>query len=220
MRKMLRSRWQFLAVLVAVVTSGMVMLCLFATKMRERKVFVVAPVDGYRYRCTLSVGWKPRQRYTFNSPGLVNNYQFAPTTSPVREWIAIHLFRQPPGKGRLPVMTPEIVMQTHKAKFPSNSVRMKSGYPEPNWQGMLAKILAERHFRIDGCPATALRWETTTGSLGVCGTALLVFQPENGNTYIVAGTADFQNRDRAASEMEEIIASFRVEKVAPVDSKR
>jgi len=213
-----KTRGKSRIVLAAVGIMVVVMLCLFVGRMRERKEFIASAVDGYRYRCTLSTDWKSSQEYPAYIEKISDLYYFIPSSSPIREWISSHLFPPQPAKGKSPTITTAIFMSTVTATVESPEVLIQRGYPEPTW-GVRSHIVRERHLRIDSCSATVLKWEMANSGFSLHGTTLLVYQPESGNTYIVAGMAEPQGDDRVDREVEGIIESFHVEKVVPAGSK-
>jgi len=218
MTNVLRSRWKLLIALVVV--PGTVMLCLFVGKMRERKEFIADAVDGFRYRCALSTDWqstKDDTHYLVKMPGI---YNFAPAPSLIQEWISSHLGQPYPVKGNFPAVPTVIQMHTNSVRSPNNSILIQAGYPEPKWGGMRPHILTERHLRIGSYPATVLTWEMANTGFSEHGTALLVYQTENGNTYVVSGMAEPQSGGRVDREMEGIVESFHVEKVVPEGGTR
>ena len=68
----------------------------------------------------------------------------------------------------------------------------------------------DRRFKIDGYPAVVL----TMRSGSHCETKLIVYVPEVTVVYEISCKTDAEDMARVDSEMQEIISSFHVEKVA------
>lgn len=218
MFKRVRSK-SVVASVVALVT-GIVATCLLIDKIKERTDVVSKPVMGYRYHFTRPSDWHIAQDYSDASHGMPEAYTFVPTPRPIREWIAVHLFHQPPHSVPFIVEQPRYSMETETALAAPHDIQIKSGYPEPDFQGRM-QVLSERHLRIDACPATVFRCEMVL-QMGTTFhvTMLIVYQPDTGNEYTLQGWAERHYSDQIDREMQAIIASFHVEKVAaPVGSK-
>jgi hypothetical protein len=208
-----RLRWKPLAVPVAVLVVGVAASFLFVSKMRERKEFVSKVIGGYRYRCTLSPDWKPVQTLSIGSQDWPEQHTFTTSPSPVREWIAIHLLHQSP---TTVLPSPRLAFNTTALQTTQEVVTKAD--PEETLRG-------ERHFRIDGCPATVDRYESSNGVQIIRVTSLCVSTPGYSYMYSVVGytiggKTDLRYRDQLDPEMQAIIASFHVEKVTPTDGKR
>ncbi len=206
-----RSKWKTAAVLVAIlIVMGVVVCCVLLGKMQERKGFVSNVTAGYRYRCTLSTNWKLAQASERSS-----TYFSAP--NPIQEWISVHLFHQPPTNGTLFNGRPELDLGIATSEEMPNFIKMEAGYPEPESGAISAgiKALTAKHFRLDGCPATMATME----AIGPNGknahvTTLLVCPPNQVTTYLVFIAAEPEYSTQADREMQAILASFHVEKVA------
>jgi hypothetical protein len=186
-----RHKWNPLASLAAILGVSMVLLCLLVNKAQERTEFVgaVDPASGYRCRFTIASGWK---HY-----GDGNVVFFCPAPSPLLKWMAVHLFHETADTGTTWAI--EMVTETD-----GRNLRLWSS----------EKIVTQNHFSIDGCPATVIH-----SSLDIYGnppamTRLWVTVPDQPIRYDMDATVDSPDSDQIEAEMQAIISSFRVEKVA------
>jgi len=211
-----QARWKSVAAIAALLTISVVASCLLIGTMRERKVFVGNVVRGYRYRCTLSTDWRP----THNGvSGYVEEHSFAAAPSPIREWIDIHLFRQPKPTGNPVIQQPRLTLGQETGKG-SGFIHVRSGYPELDVGGPL-KMVTGKHFRVDNCPATLTGIDMSGAGINSHYTILLICTPDYTNTYFVTAAAPPAYSNQADREMQAIISSFHVEKVTvPMNEKQ
>ncbi len=205
-----RGRWKAVAVLAAVLMVGAAGTCLWISKMRERKEFVSNAVDGYRFRCTLSPDWRFQQNVGSNPQNWMKEYVFSPSRSPLREWLATHLFLQPPSTGNIVNQRPRLILGL-ETRIRGGYIDLRSGYPE------LAAGSHTKHFRIDNCPATITELDMLT--IGIPGnyphySYLLVCTPDYQNTYYVVSAALPPYSDQIDREMQAIISSVHIERVS------
>jgi hypothetical protein len=217
-----RMKRKTIAILAAVLVMGIAASCLLIGKMRERKPFADKVVAGYRFHCTLSPDWQLKPNPAHSSPGTVEEYTFSASLSPVREWIALHLFHQPPAKGISFGGRPQLIMGTETGKA-MPSLTFQAGYPEldlhaPPMAGI--KVVPGRHFRIDNCPATVTGIDLGTVSTTGHYTLLLVSTPDHVNTYFVTTGAELRYSYEGDREIQAILSSIHVEKVAAASSDR
>jgi len=195
-----RTRWRpfaFIAFALVIVVIGAVV----TGKMKERKEFIgrLDQATGYRCRFTLAPNW---QRVNLaQDTQWISQENFSPSPpNPIRAWITTHLFHQAVSSHDSLMIT---VISPKRSRFPF--VQSQAGYPElPPYSPRT--VLAHRHTRIDGFPATVIRTDAQT--------FLLVCLPDNTAWYIVTDSGTLSNSAQADREMQSVIASFHIEKVA------
>jgi len=201
-----RRQWKLFVLLTAVLV--VVILCLLVGKMEARKEFVSKLVGGYRMRFTLSTDWKP-----LPASANANDYEFSMSPSPIREWMEAHLFHWPPSSRKSAVWQTALRAGVETTKAAGPFITIRGGYPEPD-VGMSNRIGAERHFWIDGCPATLVHCKFALHhNTNIHGIYLCVCSPDWSYTYIVQHLADRQDSDQADREMDALTSSFRMERV-------
>jgi hypothetical protein len=210
-----RARWKSLVALAAVLTAGVVASCLLISKIHERKEFVGKVEDGYRCRFTFSPTWQQYVEYGWEHvspprPDYVDDAHFKPLPpSPVRQWMSAHLFHQP-------AWPPDAhtfgISSCRREDFPCR-IRLVGGHPEPIWVGN-EQGLTQRHLIIDGCPATLIQRPLVVSGTPCQWTLMLVYKPNNAFLYAVGGLTRITNDNWFHEEMEKIVSSFHVERVA------
>ena len=123
---------------------------------------------------------------------------FTPSLNPMQQWIALHLFHQTAPKGGPRAIV--LACSTH-ASGSGFMPREKTG--------------ESRHLLIDGCPAMVGHSASTFPGDPPFLTRLTVSVPFQTIQYEMYATVDSPGIDRIGSEMEKIISSFHVDKVAP-----
>ena len=205
-----RIRWKPFVALAVFILGGVATLYVVTGKMQERKEFVgtVDSKSGYRCRFTFGSNWRCKDSRPIGITGsdYLDDNRFTPSpSSPLRRWIGRHLFRETSD-----FVPPEIYLQTIRQKDFSWYSIFK-GYPVVN-RG--EQVITERHFTINGCPTTFNRRLIAPGPPSICASTLLVYVPDGKIMYSL--DADFfVSGDQVDHEMQAIISSFHVEKVAP-----
>ena len=209
-----RARWKRIAVLAAVLVSGVTAVSLFLIKAQERKPFLgkVDLATGLRCRFTLSPDWRRKA----NAAGqfYAEAVTFTSPPSAIRQWLATHVYHQQASK-RNP---PTIYLMSANVKDLRFNLQIQAGYPElPTRNSAQLHVFVHRHLLIDGYPATVL----TASDRSDSGTLLLVYVPEHSMAYILIGAGQPPSSARIEREMQAITASFHIDKVAvPTVGKR
>jgi hypothetical protein len=208
-----RSRWKSLTTPVAVLV-GVVGVCLFLCKMRERKEFVSNVINGYRFRCTLSTDWKPTEVFNM-PPGLIEEAVFFARPPLIQEWIVTHVCHQSPSTLDAVYGQQSLQLEIETGKV-IPGMFLQDGYPEldPRASETVAStILPSRHYRIDGCLATMTGYDTLYHGRTLRYTILLVCTPDYRSEYTVMSYSTPERSDLVDPEMQAILTSFHVEKV-------
>ncbi len=200
----LRACWKLLVVLAAVLVMGVVS-CLLISKVHERKEFVgnIDEASGYRCRFSLASSWRVTGRNIALSLGVLDNATFKPARSPIREWIdRVLLHRQT-------AIQPLIGLRAVTKDTASwSDFTYQAGYPEL-WLGPREHILTRRRLWIDNCPATVVSFELARSHPH---TLLSVAVPDHSVVFMIRdGNLKSEDLNR---EMQAIISSFHIEKVA------
>ena len=103
--------------------------------------------------------------------------------------------------------------------FLSGGLRLVQGYPEVSWTE-IEPGLTQRHLTVNGCPATLVERPIVVSGIPCRYILLLVYRPEHAFIYSVGGIAEAGNAGWFENEMQAIISSFHVEKVAPAAGRR
>jgi hypothetical protein len=213
-----RIKGKTLVFLAAVLALVVVASCLFIGKMRERKPFVSKVVEGYRFRCTLSTD---QNLIEHTSNASEETSTFSATPNPIREWITTRLFHQPPTVGKVFNGRPQLVLVAVTATNMPSFVKIEAGYPEPDPRGSGGiRTLTDKHFRLDGCPATVTKIEMPGPGKTARATILLVCTPDYAATYLAMSVAEPEFSDQADREMQTVISSFHIEKATESASDR
>ena len=210
-----QARKKSLGVLVVVLGLGTIVSLVIVGKMRERRPFVGKVVAGYQCRFTLATDWKPVEDSSNVTTDMPEYHAFTGIEPPIRVWISTHIFHRSRTAPR--ALEPTLVMETDSAHGRPDVIQIRQGYPEPNLLGF-GQVLAERHLQIDGCQATVVRIELALGGPPIRGTFLCVSTPGASYTYLIGSVSDIPNSDRADREMQEIVTSFHIDKLAPPTS--
>ena len=214
-----RLRRKSIAACATLLAVGVVVTSLLFGKARERKEVVGPIVAGYRYRCTLSTDWKLRPANPLAEHPPFPSYDFQAYRNPILEWITTHLLSQSPTKGNATSWQPTLGMDQRSLEDYGPWIKIKGTYPRFDSPG---KLLSERNFRIDGCPATLVRYEqfTNFGSQSIRETFLCVAAPDSSGICVVSCLADRQDSEAIDKEVNAIVSSFHVEKVAASTDKK
>jgi hypothetical protein len=211
-----------LCLAAALAATGAIVCCAFIGKMHERTEFVgkMDPNSGYRCRFTISSNWHNEVNASPDYPNMIDHDMFIAPTNPMGQWIECHLLHH--GMADPPL----IHLNTYPGRWVSDLIVFQNGYPEPSPLPNHQPV-PHRHRWIDGFPATIEDDDFTipNGILyhSVC---LYVYVPNHAILYTVLATAgplgseDRRQIEQIDHEMEAIIASFHVEKVAPAGGKR
>jgi hypothetical protein len=215
-----RSRWKPLSVLATVLVVSVASSWIIVGKAKDRKEFVgrVDPATGYRYRFLLSPAWKPQDLYSIWELPSEMEASFILMPSPIRQWLDARLLHK---------ASPEpLSIQLIGSKMSDDGwgFHIVQGYPEyvvPVRMAVMPVTTTHEHLHIDGYPATRARWEwKQTGTTVLHNTFLFVYIPENSTGYTLSAsckdTAELAVIDQ---EMQAIIASFHIEKVASGDKR-
>lgn len=113
------------------------------------------------------------------------------------------------------------MLGTETAGDTANLIKIVAGYPEPDAGAVGGmKTLTEKHFRLDDCPATVTKLEIPgPGKIGSA-TALLVCTPDFATYFFAISIAEPPYSDQADHEIQPVISSFHIEKVAASASGR
>lgn len=227
------SRRRKFGIFFALVAIAFVTVCgLLIAKMRERQDFVSKTVMGYRCRFTYPLHWQADRVSSTEAGKAREVYTFTPNPSPIREWIAVHLFHQAPtAPGLLWVANarPAFMMEVSTPQTANEDVVIRAGYPEPSMPSntpsvVTMRLFSDRHLHIDGCPATVFRCEVAASGMNFYEVDLLVYQPETKTLFSVGGCGGDQYSGQVDREVEAIVSSFHVERVEraalPGDGKR
>jgi hypothetical protein len=206
-----RSRRKPIAVLATVLVVGAVAACLMirsgmATERKELR-FERDPVLGCQYRFTVSSNWQVTMPLVGVHSGIpIGDLSLtaAPPT-PFRQWMNDHLLRRSSSD-------PASIQTTSYLLKRARIIRLVNGYPEMRTPPQ-SRTLEHRHLRIDGYPATLSRWEQAIGGKNYQTTLLSIYFPESSAMYDMYGISDPQNADQIHREIQQIIASFHIEKV-------
>ncbi|MCW3096604.1 MAG: hypothetical protein JWL77_2222 [Chthonomonadaceae bacterium] len=96
---------------------------------------------------------------------------------------------------------------------------LKDGYPSAV-SFSRSQPLVLQHLHIHGCPATLCQSEGKHSGKPFRATLLYIYAPAPTTMYLLYGLSDISDSDQIYREIQDIGASFRVEKVAlPVSSK-
>jgi hypothetical protein len=217
MTRKLKTR-RFLVPLCAVVF-GVIVCCIGIGKMQERTEFVgkVDPNSGYRCRFTVPASWQHynRPRYSDEQDIMDGSYFVPLAKSPVRQWIETHflLASRTAGRSLISERAPLDYHATHLSPT-YRTVHIQGGYPEitevRSWK------ISREHLRIDGYAATLSRvdvpiWNRSRTDHGIW---LVVYLPDQATVYVVGNPSVSPDFEQMAREMQMIISSFHVEKVA------
>ena len=206
-----RIRWKLFAPLITLLVMGTAACWFFLGKLREP--FVSKVIMGYRYRCTLSTEWKLTEATSKPLPNPSEEYEFSPAPSPIREWMAIHLLQQSLRKRSSKSSSLPMLDLTTEVGRAMPHTKIISGYPEVETRA------PERRFQIDGCPATLTHFNLRALGMDVTYHVLLVCTPNSTHTYCVNFMTNSKDSPKASRELESVIASFHVEKVAEAGGK-
>jgi hypothetical protein len=182
---------------------GVVGICLFVWKAQKRTEYVgpVDPKSGYRCRFTLAPGWSKDDKTNggYLPEGEVVEAYFRPSQpNPIAAWITVHLLhRQLPSRD-------EQTLTVARLPDIAGTFPLRNGYPINGPDRM------QSHLKIDGFPSTVY----TQIDQYISVTALVVYVPQARAGYIVGAMGRPHNVDHLDSEMQAIIASFHIEKVA------
>ena len=136
---------------------------------------------------------------------------FSLSTSPTRQWIDSHFLHRsaaPP--------TIAFYAQIVHVSVPNRWLHFVNGYPETPFLAS-TRVLAKSHLMVDGYRATVCTVEQ--GSMHFV--SLAVYLPDKSLLYCVGGLADRLTSASVDREMQAVITSFHIEKVAvPTSGKR
>ncbi|MCW3097485.1 MAG: hypothetical protein JWL77_3103 [Chthonomonadaceae bacterium] len=203
-----RGRWKPLVVFAIGLAVGVVVTCLFLRKVTQRTTFFgeTDPASGYRCRITLPSDWKQKARLREMAD---NSFFVASSSSPLQQWIESRLLHRPASR-------PTTIYLSHSAL---RGFRLTGGYPEPTFVGQ-ARLLTHRHLDVDGYHATMIRMNYPALA-SLHSEVLFVYAPDHSTVYTVYGSAAASHEEQLDREMQGVIASFHVEKVAvPAGGKR
>ena len=216
-----RARWKPRVCFLAILVVGIVALCLFIGKIRERKEFIskIDGVSGYRCRFTLAAGWS--QEAFLPPPDMhtdMRAYEFtSPRVHATLRWVYNRLYSQETSPPSTVNMGPGTLQMSIVLRiFPGKSQKvygysLSRGYPEPILEKG-ERILTCRHLMIDECPATLFSKEWMTPYRREHLT-LLVSTPDHKMLYEVGDFGRYMHIDDFDHEIETITASFHVERV-------
>lgn len=210
--------WKPLTILTVMLSVG-VAAGLWIRQGQKRTAFFgnVDKASGYRCRFTLSSNWHRHDSLSELASDVVDVMSFTPPElSPVLRWIGSHIPHRSESTQLPPFITPEISLITNTVRQPSDASLFLNGYPIVNERG---RLLTERHLNIDGCPATVVETDLTDTTPPIRAATLLVYTPDRKVVYIVRAFL-LVPENQGDREMEAIIASFHIEKVAPPTGKR
>jgi len=221
-------RWKILTALsTALIVAGA---CLAIRKAHTRQDILgkIDPESGLRCRYTIAAGWghnigqlssggsgtwtKEKSRSGASISVLDGDWFEPPPPLPIQEWITTHLGHRPFAG------SPSISQTTFKAGDLSKEIPIRNGFPEPV-PPPRARLIMRRHLRIDGYPVTVDTMEVP--HYQVKRMAAYLYTPDQGNLYMVDVATPASEFAPFDHEMQVILASFHIEKVAiPLNSKR
>ena len=219
MQRNSRDRRKTIAIVASILAGITFVACLLLSMRQKRTEFVgnVDPTSGIRCRFLLAADWKRTDNLVFTkAPGYVDEAEFsAPPPGPIRKWIEAHLLRKPFPLWHKPVIY--LVSLSPSTSLLGQYLQIQAGYPELLSTNIPSTTrFTQRHLRIDGCPATVL----TVTDRNYSSNALLVYVPEASVAYMISGLSWSQNTAQVDHEMQAIVSSFHIEKVATAGSKR
>lgn len=205
-----RSPWKLLAgfgllTLLIPATYG-----LMGSTRPERKEFVsrVHPISGARCRFTLSADWLIRKFSYEQSEEAPEAYTFtAPPPNSVQRWTDRYLRHHEKYEPSILYLT------SYNAQHLPGHLKILMGFPETNLPPSV-HVVTHRNLQLDHCPATLITLEQSTAHSNR-GSYLLVYGPDQEFVYIMGSATTPSNADQADREIQAIMASFHVEKVAP-----
>lgn len=183
-------------------------LCLWSRAPQERRTFrrtfisSADPKSGYAFRCTLSTQLKYGE-HRHGAPGTESDILFFRRNSTLQRITGLYH----------PIPDSAIILMTCATKPLDKCFRIVEGYPELIGFGQ-TRIIKYRQLRIDGCPATFVISEGRIGPSQYHQSALLVHVPKHSMLYAVVGNADLSKFAEVDAEMEAIIPSFHIERIA------
>jgi hypothetical protein len=196
-----RGRWKPLAARAVILVVGVVMPGLLIGKIWERQEFVgrVDPASGYRCRFTVSAEWKRR----LNTPDPAEPFEseaFTLAHSPIGEWIDNHLLHRS--------LSDPPTIDLLDGRLNGRAGRGVTEF-KPSFLGS-DQTDTDHRFKIDGYPSVVL----TMRSGWHYETKLIVYVPEVTVVYEISCKTEDEDIARVESEMQEIISSFHIDKVA------
>ena len=175
---------------------------LWIARMREPHLFVgkVDPETGYR--CRFTHGFALTQTQRPNSGNSLLDYAvFTPPSGHLRQWLESHLFHQP--VAATPQDSQIVLYSLAGIRIDRLNISHRND------------IVEQHDIRLSGYPATLLHLDSWNGGKHTRGTELYVYGPDHTLFYYISGSAEGANYERVDKEMQAIIASFRLERVAP-----
>ena len=171
--------------------------------MRQEFVGHVDPVSGHRCRFTIAPDWRildTGPKWIKTSPDSVF---FGPPSNPIRTWIAVHLFHESDWRLESPGIYFETVVEPGEPRL------------------LLGEsIVTQRHFMIDGCPATVTHSVIESYGSAPQIIRLWVWVSRQSIRYDLYATVETQDTDSIEHEMQAIISSFHVEKATVSSSAK